>query len=143
MKRSCKHSWVERSVLLAKGFSEYSLHNENLTLNINPYHLGMKVRNKGNKFTKKVMASAAVGWSGFKTIFCWRKHLKSNSMSYLEHLKNYLMPATKKLYPNKNFMFTQYLLHLIAHILFRTFYEKDWNPDLSPTQKGYPLPLAI
>ena len=54
---------------------------------------------EGNKFTKKVMLSAAVSWSSVsKTFFVGRNNLKFNSTSYLEHSKTDLIPATKELY---------------------------------------------
>ena len=39
--------------------------------------------------------------------FAGRSNLKSNSRSYLEHLRNDLIPAMKELYPNNNFTFIQ------------------------------------
>ena len=83
------------------------------------------------KFTKKAMVIGVVSWNGVsKPFFVGGSNLKSNSKSYVKHLRNDLTPAVKELYPNNNFIFIQIVLHLIAQRLFRTFYEKNWNPDL-------------
>ena len=40
-------------------------------------------------------------------LFVGGSYLKSDSRSYLEHLKNDLIPVMKEIYPNNNFIFMQ------------------------------------
>ena len=63
---------------------------------------------EGKKSAKKAMVSAVVSWDCIsKPFFVVRGNLISNSRSYLDHLRNNLIPAVKKLYPNNNFILIQ------------------------------------
>ena len=63
---------------------------------------------EGNKFSKKVIISSVANWNGVsKPFFVGGSNLRSNSRSYLEHLRNDLIPTMKKFYLNNNFIFIQ------------------------------------
>ena len=46
-------------------------------------------------------------------------------------------------YPNNNFIFLQDMLHPIAQGFPRTFYEKNWGPDVLLIRNGHPLFLLL
>ena len=63
---------------------------------------------RSNKFSKKVMEKSVVSWNGVsKPFFVGGSNLKSNSRSYLEHLRNDLILAMKELCPSNNLIFIQ------------------------------------
>lgn len=128
MTKACRERRVERSALLVERFSENSLcrlvfqDEKDFTLQVPTNRQNNRVYSsdsksdisperlfhEGNKFSIKVMVSAVLSWKGIsKPFFVGGSSLKTNSKSYLKHLKEELVPAMKRLYPNNNFTFIQ------------------------------------
>ena len=68
----------------------------------------IRLYSEGNKFSKKVMASAVITWKDVSQLsFIGGNRIKVNGASYLKHLCDDLIPAVEGMYPNKDFTFVQ------------------------------------
>jgi transposase len=128
MNSGCRERRVERSINLLNRFSPHSLprlafqDEKDFTLQVptnrqnnRVYSRGLKrdiqperLFHEGNKFMRKIMVSAIMTWKGMiGPFFVADKDIKVNSVSYLKHLKNDLIPALETLYPRNDFIFVQ------------------------------------
>ena len=61
-----------------------------------------------NRFSKRVMVSAVITWKAVSQPFSIGGNgIKVNGSSYLNHLRDCLIPAVEAMYPNKGFIFVQ------------------------------------
>lgn len=64
--------------------------------------------NDGNKFSVKVMVSAAITWKGIiKPFFVREKVPEIDGNLYCEHLQNEMIPWLEEDFPNNDFIFIQ------------------------------------
>ena len=67
-----------------------------------------RFNSKGNKISKKVMVSAVITWKGVnQPFFISENGIKVNEASYLNHLRDDLIPAAEAMYTNKGLAFVQ------------------------------------
>ena len=67
-----------------------------------------RLYSKGNKFSKKVMVSAVITWKLVsQTLSIGGNEIKVNEASYLQLLRDDLIPTVEAMYPNKDFTFVQ------------------------------------
>ena len=62
---------------------------------------------QSSRFSKKLMVSAGVCWEGKTRLHIINMNEKINSNSYINLLKNSLIPDCKLLYPENDFIFMQ------------------------------------
>ena len=101
-----------------------------------------RLNSKGNKFSKKVMVSAAITWKGAsQPFFIGGNRIKVNGGFYLKHLRYDLIPAVETIHPNEDFTFVQdsasshranQVQNFLKQRLKSRFVENtDWPPKLA------------
>ena len=128
MNNNCRKRRKERTSNLLQRFSEYSLprlvfqDEKDFSLQVKTnrqnnrvYGYGLKkdispqrLFNEGNRFSIKVMVSAVITWKGVSPpFFVADPEMKVNGVSYLNHLREDLIPFCESLYPRDDFIFIQ------------------------------------
>ena len=88
------------------------------------------------------MVIDVVSWNGVsKPFFVEGSNLKSNSRSYVKHLRNDLTPAVKEHYPNDNFIFIQDSAPSHRAKIIQNFLREKLKSRFAAIRNGHPLLL--